>query len=162
MLNRNILSPIKPRLLGFVFILLVWSIAASMDEPIFSRFVESLTSNPATIGILIALTSISYMIASIPVGWFVNKIGTRYAILLGITAEVVSLLLFWFAAGIPLYIVAAIIAGIGAVVTWAAARVFIADFSTKLIKPAEKHLVSTAQAGASDGQSDLLSEERLH
>lgn len=121
---------INPALLGFAAVLLVFSIAASMDEPIFSRFTELFTANPAALGGLIALTSVAYLLTCEPAGALVDRAGTRHTIALGVTLEAISFFLFWLAQGIPLYIMAAMLAGIGSAITWSAARVFVADFST--------------------------------
>jgi DHA1 family tetracycline resistance protein-like MFS transporter len=117
-------------LLAFTSVLLVFSIASSMDEPIFSRFTELFASNPAILGGLIALTSISYLLACEPAGALVDKAGTRHTIALGVSLEAASFIAFWLATNIPLYIFAGIIAGVGSAITWSAARVFVADFST--------------------------------
>jgi len=117
-------------LLAFTSVLLVFSVAASMDEPIFSRFTELFAANPAVLGGLIALTSISYLLACEPAGALVDKAGTRHTIALGVSLEAISFIMFWLAQGIPMYIAAGMISGIGSAITWSAARVFIADFST--------------------------------
>jgi len=128
-LHRHLFG-LSPTLVTFTTILLVFSIASAMDEPVFSRFTELFTANPAALGTLIALNSVAYMLMCEPAGVLVGRAGTRHTIALGVALEAASFFLFWLAYDIPLYIAAATLAGIGSAVTWAAARVFVADFST--------------------------------
>lgn len=118
------------RVLGpFMFLLIFYSVGASADDPIFSRFVEGITVNPLLIGILASICWITFTLTSEPAGSIVDRIGERKAILFGGGLDALGLFAIYFSNSVYVLVLALIINGFGSAVFWTAARTHIANLS---------------------------------
>ena len=75
--------------LGPFFVMLIfYAIGASANEPIFSRFLATLTSSPFLIGLLSSIMWLVYTVGSEPSGSIVDKIGVRNAMLFSLSCSI--------------------------------------------------------------------------
>ena len=111
--------------LGPFFIMLVfYAIGASANEPIFSRFLATLTSSLFLIGLLSSITWLIYTVGSEPAGSIVDRIGVRNAVLFGGALDAAGYLLVYFAFSIPVLVAVLIIEGVGSALFWSASRAY--------------------------------------
>jgi DHA1 family multidrug resistance protein-like MFS transporter len=113
----------------FMLMLLLYCIGASADDPIFSRFAATFTSNAFLIGILASTGWMTWTIMSGPAGGVVDKVGVKKAMLIGGTLDAVGFALIFLSNSILMLVPVMILNGIGSAFFWASARVHIANSS---------------------------------
>jgi len=116
------------KILGpFALLLLLYSIGASADDPIFSRFVETLTQSPLLIGILVSIGWITFTIMAEPIGSVIDRIGERRAVIYGGVLDAIGFIMIYFTNSIYVLVLAMVIEGLGSTFFWSAARTHIAN-----------------------------------
>lgn len=89
----------------------------------------ALGATPAGVGITFAAYAGGLFVATFPAGWLTDQVGARQAMLAGLTALLLATLLFAFAPGLPLLILARAAQGASGAVTWTAGLALISQLS---------------------------------
>ncbi len=129
--HHKILSHAGRFLWPFMFTLVFYSIGASADEPIFSRFIDLLTGSPLLVGILAAIAWITFTVLAEPAGSIIDKIGVKRAILLGGALDMIGFLVIYLTTSVYALAISLIISGAGAAFFWTASRTHTANFYRK-------------------------------
>jgi DHA1 family multidrug resistance protein-like MFS transporter len=122
---------LSTKLLVFLSALVLFSIGASVEEPIFSRYVATFTPNPIAIGALLSLGLVTYAMFSAPAGLLCDKVGCRRVLLAGATLHPFAYLLWFSAPNIVLLACASLIAGFGSALFWSAARTYVVNLTSR-------------------------------
>lgn len=112
-----------------MFLILFYSIGASVDEPILSRFANLLTGNLFLIGVLTSLGWGVLTIMSEPAGSILGKIGMRKTIFFGGIVDALGFLILYVANSPIVFAIAEIIGATGSALFWTASRTLIANLS---------------------------------
>ena len=115
----------------FMFLILFYSVGASLGDPVLSRFAEGLAGNTFLIGILVSLSWITYTILSEPAGSIVDRIGEKKTLIFGGVLDSLGYFLIFLSNSIFVFAFAMILEGMGSAFFWSSTRTHIAKVSEK-------------------------------